>query len=83
MSWGRGITQHKQLSEQETTDFDKCSEENKAKGDDWKASSDKMVSESITPESDISKETNMRKKEEAIKRFGKGCKTGEEHGQRP
>lgn len=67
-------------------DCDKCSEENKAKGGvkgNWKASSDKMVSESIPPESDISKETNMRKREEAIKRFGKGCKMGEEHGQRP
>lgn len=60
-------------------DFDKCSEENKAKGDDWKASSDKTVSESIPPESDISKETNMRNKE-AIKRFGKGCKTGKSMG---
>lgn len=63
-------------------DFDKCSEENKAKGGvkgDWKASSDKTVSESIPPESDISKETNMRNKE-AIKRFGKGCKTGKSMG---
>lgn len=60
-------------------DFDKWSEENKAKGGvkcDWKASSEKTVSESIPPENDISKETKMRKKEEAIKKIWKGVQDG-------
>lgn len=59
---GRRDTRHQHRSEQETTYFDNCLAEYKAKGGgkgDWKANLDKVVSENI-PEKVTSQKSHTR-----------------------